>query len=80
MLPVCSGPLKGEAVLQALLLFALLLAGALAGHEKTFPGIAPNSQKATSISDVRGGTDPNGLQAASPTADLGPGTDPNGAK
>ena len=68
-------------MLQALLLFALLLTGALAGHEKTFLGTAPNSQqKEAPGSDLRGGLDPDGLQAASPTTDLLPGLDPNGAK
>lgn len=67
-------------MLQALLLFALLLTGALAGHEKVGPGADLNGQKAVPSSDVRGGTDPDGLQATSLTADLGPGTDPDGAK
>jgi hypothetical protein len=80
MLPVCSGLLKGEAVLQALLLFVLLLTGALAGHEKVGPGTDPDGQKAAPISDVRGGTDPDGLQAAGPTSDLIGGLDPNGSK
>ena len=66
-------------MLQALLLFALLLTGALAGHENTLLGPQPNSpQKAAS--DLWGGLDPNGLQSSSPTFDLGPGTDPDGAK
>jgi hypothetical protein len=56
--------LKGDAVLQALLLFALLLTGALAGHDtKLQPGL-----------------DPNGLQSADPSTDVIGGLDPNGTK
>ena len=66
-------------MLQALLLFALLLTGALAGHENTLAGPQPNGpQKAAS--DLWGGLDPNGLQSAGQTADLLPGLDPNGTK
>lgn len=72
--------LKGEAVLQALLLFALLLTGALADHEKALLGTGSHNQKAASTSDVIGGLDPNGLQSASPTSDLWGGLDPNGTK
>jgi len=69
-------------VLQALLLFALLLTGALAGHDtKLLPGLDPDGlQSASPTSDVRGGTDPDGLQSSGPSSDLGPGTDPNGTK
>jgi hypothetical protein len=64
MLPVCSGPLKGEAVLRALLLLAVLFTGALAVHNsKLLPGL-----------------DPNGLQSVNPTPDLWGGLDPNGTK
>ena len=68
-------------MLQALLLFALLLTGALAGHEKVGPGTDPNGhQSATPTSAVRGGTDPDGLQATNPTTDLIGGLDPDGMK
>ncbi len=69
-------------MLQALLLFALLLTDALAGHDtKLLPGLDPNGlQSARPTSDLGPGTDPNGLQSAGPTSDLGPGTDPDGAK
>jgi hypothetical protein len=68
-------------VLQALLLFALLLTGALAGHEKVRSGVDPNGlQSVAPTSDLWGGLDPNGLQSAGRTADQLPGLDPDGAK
>jgi hypothetical protein len=56
--------LKGEAVLRALLLFAVLLSSALASNN----------------ADLLPGLDPNGHQSAGPTSDQLPGLDPNGAK
>jgi hypothetical protein len=69
-------------VLQALLLFALLLTGALAGHNtKLLPGLDSNGLQSSNLTtNLIGGLDPDGLQSAAPTTNLGPGTDPNGTK
>ncbi len=48
-------------MLRVLLLFAILLTGALAVHEKAGAGTDPNNYPTSPPNtDVRGGTDPNG--------------------
>jgi len=56
-----SRPLKGEAMLRVLVLFAILLTGALAVHEKVRAGLDPSGlSSADPASDLQGGLDPNG--------------------
>jgi len=68
-------------MLRVLLLFAILLTGALAVHEKGGrAGLDPNGfPSADPTSDLLPGLDPNGLQTSSPSDQL-PGLDPNGVK
>ena len=66
-------------MLRVLLLFAILLTGALAAHEKAGAGTDPNGlQSAAPAPDLRGGLDPDGLQSTAPTTDIWGGLDPNG--
>jgi hypothetical protein len=66
-------------MLRVLLLFAILLTGALAVHEKVVAGLDPNGNPtATQTSDQMPGLDPNGLQTTAPTTDIWGGLDPNG--
>ena len=66
-------------MLRVLLLFAILLTGALAVHEKAGAGTDPNGlPSAAPAPDLRGGLDPDGLQTSVPTPDVIGGLDPNG--
>jgi hypothetical protein len=67
-------------VLRALLLFAILLGGALAIHNvKQLPGMDPNGHQSAPHPDVIGGLDPDGAQSA-PHPDVIGGLNPNGTK
>jgi hypothetical protein len=67
-------------VLRALLLFAILLGGAFALHEKAMAGADhTNPSTATPTPGLIGGLDPDGLQLAPPHDVIGR-LDPNGGK